>query len=190
MNELLARRDSFEGIAGGLLSEIVRPRVEVLALRFSNAKLITSSGSEACTCWFDYCERFPASVKLTIEVEHDDRFERLILQYDLQIRPVFVKYDAHDKLILPLNEPIAKASCVTWLEDKLIGFLNTYLKLDCGLEESEEPAFTAPVCGMRLSRSAATCRFEYLGHPYYFSSAACRDQFVKAPKKFIWFVTL
>ena len=48
-----------------------------------------------------------------------------------------------------------------------------------------EPEHKDPVCGMRVSRTAAAAEFEFEGKTYYFCAEACKLEFVTEPARFI-----
>jgi YHS domain-containing protein len=98
--------------------------------------------------------------------------------------PTFIKFDEHDKLTLPL-EQVNEAAVTAWVEKRLWEFLDAYLRIDRGDESFTEDAVTDPVCGMRISRSAAASKAEYLGHPYYFCSFECQTKFTEEPAHYV-----
>lgn len=186
MAELEPRRRQFEEIAPRLVNAIIRPRLQAVASRFPNAVPDKADRSDRGAYWFGYCERFPADAKVEIAVEHDERIENLVVHYELYIMPVFLKFDPHDKLTLPLSA-VEERAIADWVETKLLAFLDTYLRLDRGQEDFEDEVVVDAVCGMRLSRSSAGASMDYRGHPYYFCSEDCRQRFAKEPMKYIRF---
>jgi YHS domain-containing protein len=186
MAELAPRRRLFEDLAPRLVRSIIRPRVEALASFFPNARLDRAEHDDRCACWFGYCERFPANTKVEIAVEHDERIENLVIHYELYIMPVFLKFDPHDKLVIPLAG-VDDQAIGQWVETKLLAFLDTYLRLDRGADDFEDEVVVDPVCGMRISRSSAGTQMDYHGHPYYFCSSDCRQRFAQDPLRYVKF---
>jgi YHS domain-containing protein len=41
-----------------------------------------------------------------------------------------------------------------------------------------------PVCGMKIKPETAYSKIEYEGHPVYFCSKYCEEEFKKNPKKY------
>jgi YHS domain-containing protein len=188
MGELAPRRRLFEEIAPRIVQATIRPRLQVVASHFPNAAPDRAERSDRSAYWFGYCERFPADAKVEISVEHDERIENLVIHYELYIMPVFLKFDPHDKLTVPLagvNDQVI----ADWIESKLFNFLDTYLRLDRGAEDFEGEVVVDPVCGMRISRSSAGASMDYRGHPYYFCTDECRQRFAKEPIQYIRFET-
>jgi len=193
MAQFAPRRKTFEQLAGHLIGTIIRPRVEKLASYFSNAKLADDESSEHCVCRFGYCDRFPATTKIELAVEHDQRIENVIVSYELDIMPVFMKYDAYDRLtfVLPLISDASEDERVAqWVDDRLLAFIDTYLQMDRGEEDFEDDVAADPVCGMRIRRSESEAHMDYLGHPYYFCSNDCCERFHHQPEQFVQFKTM
>lgn len=188
MADLAPRRRVYEDVAPRLVQTIIRPHLQSLASFFPNAKLDRAEHDDRCACWFGYCDRFPTNTKVEIAVEHDERIENLVIHYELYIMPVFLKFDAHDKLTTPLGG-VADQAIADWVEAKLLAFLDTYLRLDRGEDDFEDEVVVDPVCGMRISRSSAGAKMDYRGHPYYFCTDECRQQFDKEPTRYIRFET-
>jgi YHS domain-containing protein len=186
MSEFAPRRERFETIAAHLLTDVIRPRMLRLGASFSNARVDRIQHPVRCILWFNYCDRFPANVKLEFSVEHDERVEHVNVLYEVRIMPTFLKFNAHDKLTLAL-EAIDDAKVREWVEEKMLEFVDTYLQIDRGPGDSEDELVTDPVCGMRLTRSAAGAKTDYYGHPYFFCSDTCRQRFEIDPKHYVEF---
>lgn len=182
---LQPRLVEFKQLATRFLSEIIHPRVVALKELFANAVMDRDAQSNGCGVWFEYCDRFPASVRLEFTIEHDDLIEHIILRYELRIQPVFLKYEPHDKLALSMKDN-EENRLAAWIEQKLLDFLNDYLRLDCGNESLENDFATDPVCGMRVTNGTAM-KESYRGHSYSFCSDDCRERFVKEPSRYVWF---
>lgn len=189
MAEIEPRRRQFEEVAPRLVKTIIRPRLEVLLAYFPNARLDRHEHIDRCACWLGYCERFPANAKVEIAAEHDEQVKNLIMHYELYIMPVFLKFDAHDKLTVPLDK-VDDAAIAEWVEAKLLAFVDTYLRLDRGLTDFDDEVVVDPVCGMRIGRLAAGASMEYQGHPYYFCTEDCRRQFAEEPLRYVRFETV
>lgn len=184
MAEVGLRRERFEQIAARLSEMVVQPRLETLASYFVNANLTKNEPTGHCSCWFGYCERFPSSTKVAFAVEHDVRFEKVVVGYEATMMPVFIKFNEHDKLTLSLTE-VNDGAVADWVEERLLEFLDAYLSIDRGGEDFDEEAATDPVCGMRISRSSAAASAAHLGHPYYFCSADCQAKFSHDPTAYV-----
>lgn len=178
------RRDRFEQHATRLATEVIRPRLEVLAGSFANSGAVKDEPNGHCSYWFGYSERFPVSCKLTFRVEHDIRFEKIAVCYEVHMMPVFIKLIESDKLVLPLDE-VHHEAVATWVEERLLDFLDAYLQIDRGGVDFSDESVIDPVCGMRISRSSAAASDSYSGHPYFFCSRDCQERFARDPKAFV-----
>ncbi len=184
MADVAERRRRFEEIAVRLSNTVIQPRLEILAGYFPNASLSRDEPSGCCACWFGYCERFPASTKVSFAIEHDIRFDKVVVRFDASMMPMFIKLNEHDRLTLPTGD-MSDARVEDWVEERLGEFLDAYLRIDRGGDDFEEEAVTDPVCGMRISRSSAVGSDPYRGHPYYFCSTDCREKFARDPTAFV-----
>ena len=184
MAEVGTRRERFEKHAARLNEMIVQPRLETLASYFVNASLTKNEPAGHCSCWFGYSERFPASTKVAFAIEHDVRFEKIALSYEAWMVPVFIKLNERDKMTFALDD-VQDDAVARWVEERLLEFLDAYLRIDRGGEEFDEEAATDPVCGMRINRSVAAASDSYLGHPYFFCSQECKERFSRRPTDYV-----
>lgn len=184
MAEVEVRRESFAQIAMRLVGTVIQPRLETLASYFPNASPTKDEPASRCSNWFGYCERFPASTKVSFAVEHDVAFEKVAVCYEASMMPAFIKLNERDKLILPLDK-LKDDVVADWVEERLLEFLQAYLQIDRGSEEFDEDAATDPVCGMRISRSQAVSSHDHNGHPYFFCSRECQESFKRQPTAYI-----
>ena len=183
MAQFESKYQQFEQMANRLLAEIVQPRLAIVAHLFPGARVRPTVEEHRCVAWFGYCQRFPATARVEFTADYNQPLDQLILRYELRIMPSFLKYDGNDKLPFLLgNED--EAQMADWVEGRLLSFLDAYLQLDQGDEESTVVLATDPVCGMQVN-AATAIRAEQQGHPYYFCSEQCRQRFVEAPKRFI-----
>jgi YHS domain-containing protein len=188
MAEWTPRRQQFDKIAAQLMSGVIRPRLEMLVSHFPQARLTRHGPESRCACWLGYTDRFPADVKIELSVEHDRGFEHVVIHSELYIVPAFIKYDAHDKLVQPV-EKVEEQTVAAWAEERLLAAVDTYLQLDRGADDFEDEPVTDPVCGMRIKRSAAVSQMDYRGHPYFFCAETCCVQFASDPERYVKVVT-
>jgi YHS domain-containing protein len=189
MAAIVERQSEFQAEGAKLLTGMAQPRVEALAAHFPNSGPVKIEHGQACVCWFGYCDRFPASTELRLTIAHDDRLENVEISYEVRILPVFLKYDRFDKLTLPLTN-LDDQRVTEWVENKLLGFLDTYLAIETADNLQSTALATDPVCGMRLAKDGTTLRHNYRGHPYYFCSKQCCDAFTADPGAYVWFKML
>ena len=186
MTEIEERHTRFNRLADEVVADIIEPRMQTLAGFFDNAELLEGSDPvwHSCTCRFDHSARYPASVKLTIFVTHDAEIENLLLAYDLEILPIFFKFEGHDQQGFPLDAP-NRQDVVDWVDEKILAFIDTYLRLEQTDQYQQSVLVTDPVCGMRFRRSIASAEAEHAGHTWFFCSPGCHDRFMADPSRYI-----
>lgn len=186
MEEIERRQGQISTIAQHLCSVIIRPRVERLAQHFDNSVLVDGeqAGVGRCVCRFDHTERFPATVTLEVFICSDDRMNNALVCYRLEIRPVFIQFEGRDQLVVPLDA-VDDARVALWVDQKLITFVDTYLRLLEIEQYQDENLVVDPVCGMHINRNTAAGEAEYGGRKFYFCIDDCREKFLKEPERWI-----
>lgn len=183
MVRLKERTELFRPLAARIISEIILPRVQILASFFANASAPRKVEPLHCTWWFGYCERFPASVKLDFSCGHDEEVRTLHLMEELVMVPSFTRYDRFDRLVQSLDgvdiEVVTK-----WVEDRLSAFLHAYLHVAVTDRRQNQALATDPVCHMRVVKDDAAESFDYQGHRFYFCAPSCREEFAVDPERF------
>ncbi len=183
MAEVAVRRESFAQLAASLTENVIRTRLETLAACFSNASPVQAEQEGQCSYWFGYCERFPASTKISFTIEHDVPVEKTAVCFEATMMPAFIKLNDRDKLIFPLAK-VYEDDVAEWVEDRLLEFLQAYLRIDRGTDDFDEDVASDPVCGMRISRSQAVSNLNHNGHPYFFSPNNARIALMPIPLAF------
>jgi YHS domain-containing protein len=172
-------------IADRLMDSVIRPRMAAV-----KAQMDTVATGElecrrhACRLRLVHTPRFPATVRLEAGVTRDGDMRSLIVEYRLDILPVFFPFDGSDDLTFPMNE-VEPEQVASWLDDKLVAFVEAYLRLEIERPYQEENRVSDPVCGMTVNRAEATARAEYGGKTYYFCIAECRDRFLANPERYV-----
>lgn len=186
MADIERRHEAFSRNAETLINGIVRPCVERLVKFFENAQLSDEEdrGGHHCVCRFNHSERFPATVKLAFSVAHDEEVRNIVVSRDLEILPVFFKFSPHEKLEFPLDRA-DESQLATWVEQQVIAFVETYLRLEQSDQYQQETLTTDPVCRMRIRKALAAAKHEYRGVTYYFCTDKCRESFVAAPGQYV-----
>ena len=115
------RYQLFQQAREKIREEVARPRLETLAKIFPQAQAKTDSSAEggAVTLTFAKSLDCPATVMLRLSQAHDSEIRNLLLTYDLQILPVFIKFDSHSQLELPL-EKLDYDAAANWLDEHLV----------------------------------------------------------------------
>lgn len=173
------RYKEFGVTADRIVATLVRPRLEKLCGHFDNAELLQADQSSRyhAVCRFKHTERFPATTNLTLSVSHDERVQQFIARYDLEILPVFFQFERSDEHAQPLNR-ISEADLTAWFDEKLLQFVDTYLRLEMADAYQQESLVTDPVCGSRITKTCAAAQEQRGGATVYFCSHTCHQKFL------------
>jgi YHS domain-containing protein len=186
MMEFEQRHQRFTAVADRLVQNVLRPRLQKLAEHFDNARLLgcDPTGQHQCVCRFDHTPRFPATAKLELAVSRDGQCETLLVLYNLEILPVFFAFQGHDQLSFPLDR-VSEEQVAAWVDEKIIGFVETYLRLETTDPYHTEDLVTDPVCGMRINKVYAAGQLEHQGQTFYFCVPECRQKFAENPSMYL-----
>lgn len=122
-------QEAYHNAARQLMESVIRPRIEKVVSCFPNVlPAETTTPSQWC-CRFRKTLEFPLSTKLSFVVSPDAQLENLIVTFDLEILPVYFRFQGHDQFVVPI-ERVLDASVADWLDAKLLGFVDTYLRMD------------------------------------------------------------
>lgn len=184
MKELLEKREKFNEVAHRTLTSVVIPRVQELQRNFENAKIKDPAEVEGyrCVCGFSPTERFPASVTLDIALSPSGFYEKLDIYYGLEILPALMEFKQYDWNTFNLGSPSFEEEIGRWVEEKILDFIETYLKLETHPSYHEENYVTDPVCDMRFPIAQAADRIEEKGRTIYFCSEFCKEKFLQGNK--------
>lgn len=185
MERLTRARARFDELAADLHRREIRPRLEVIARQFDNATLEHFMGPDGVhsVCTFTRTDRFPASAKLTVGLSFDPTSLAAHLHYRLEIVPVLMEFHGRGELALDLRAP-DEYGAVAWLEERLAGLLDTYLRVGSDEHYQQGMHRVDPVCGMRVHAGTARHQSIVGRRTYYLCSAACRERFEADPDAF------
>jgi Cu+-exporting ATPase len=71
------------------------------------------------------------------------------------------------------------------VEDKIVGFVATYLHLETAQQYQTENTATDPVCGMQVSKARPGATLEHAGRTFYFCIDECRAKFAANPNRYL-----
>jgi YHS domain-containing protein len=131
-----------------------------------------------------FSEECPAKVELSFRLGHDGPIENAILDYKLDILPIFIKFDSHDQLVIPIDKP-SEDAIAGWIDDKLVGFTRTYFELYFTDQYQKQSLETDPVMNLRFPRAFAAGKKEYQGQIYHFYTKESLQEFEKAPSEYV-----
>lgn len=122
-------------------------------------------------------------VELSFRLGHDGPIENAIMDYRLEILPIFIKFESHDQLVIPIDDPNEDAISA-WIDDKLVGFTRTYFEMYFTEQYQKESFEMDPVMNIRFPRAFAAGEKEYQGHTYHFYTDESLQAFEKAPSQY------
>ncbi|MFO0899168.1 MAG: hypothetical protein U0836_17220 [Pirellulales bacterium] len=125
-----------------------------------------------------------ASITLKLTVSHDPEILRGLLDYDLEILPIFVKYEKHARYEFPLAQA-DRAAIAQWFDDRLVAFVETVLSLQFSEEYQRGNMVTDPVAEVRFPQAFAKGSVEHGGTTYYFLSERSLEDFRKNPGNYL-----
>jgi YHS domain-containing protein len=186
MMEVTRRHQAYTALADRLMEQVIRPRLARLPSYFENAELVPSeqAGRHQAACVFKHCARFPATARLELSLSRDGQAEKLALLYRAQIRPLFLDFPSSEEKWLPLGE-VKDEHLAAWVEEKVVQFLDAYLRLETHDQYQAENLVTDPVCNMCFNKAHAAGCMEYHGREYYFCVADCQQQFAADPDRYL-----
>jgi YHS domain-containing protein len=117
-----------------------------------------------------------ARVQLRLSATHDTDVRNLVLVYDLEILPLYVKFNPHAELEIPL-EKIDRAAVENWLDDRLVEFAQTYVTIHFTDQYHQDHMVLDPVADVRFPKAYAQSTLEKDGKTYYFISEQTRREF-------------
>ena len=178
MKELLDQRERLAAVAKQMIETVVLPRMEELTRHFDNSRVevLHTDVDYICICEFAHTTRFPATVKLGIALLPGEN-DTLTAHYDLSIFPVLMEFNPSSEKALPLDCDEEKLA--DWVEDRILEFIDTYLRLESHPFYQKDNTVLDIVCGMRIPSIAATSTVERHGRIFYFCSEHCKDAFIK-----------
>lgn len=178
IKDLLEQRERFADVVRRIIKTVVLPRMEELSRHFDNSVIKEHHGDDDfhCACCFDHTPRFPATVSLDVSLLPGGN-TNLSVKYVLEIFPVLMEYKRDEETVFPFEG--SEEEIGLWIEDKIVAFVDTYLRLETHPLYQKDNIVTDIVCGMRISSIAATSSAKRDGRTVYFCSDHCKDAFIK-----------
>lgn len=164
---------------------IVRSLVEILASQFDNATVehLQLPRGFATRCRFAHTPRFPATATLSIGLEWDEDGQHAWLVAVRDIIPLLMPFDGTDRFEVSLPAP-DEAAIRPWVEQRIVAFVDAYLRVERHPDYHFGRVHTDPVCGMRVPSGLAVAVAEVEGTTYHFCSATCHSRFAAEPDRY------
>jgi YHS domain-containing protein len=158
------------------LPAVWKPRLEALTKRFGDRVKVTprlSSSSRDATLEF---QSNLARIRLRLSASTDRDVRKLVLDYNLEILPILMKFDSHGQAEWPL-EAIDRQAIANWVDDRIVDFVKTYLSLHENEYYLKDHMVEDPIAAVRFPKFAAATSLEWEGKTYYFIGNETRREF-------------
>lgn len=160
------------------LRETWRPRLEALAQKFGDkVKLTPSVTPTAREATFQFSSPL-ANIVLQFSASTDFDVRKLVLDYNLEILPILMKFEPHARAEFPL-EAIDSNAVAKWIDDRIVDFVKTYLSLNHNEYYLKDHMVSDPISGTRFPKYAAAGTLDCQGTKYYFIGEETRREFAK-----------
>jgi hypothetical protein len=117
-------------------------------------------------------------IKLSFGLSHDSDVRHIMLDYNLEIIPVFFRFNPHARMEMPL-ESYDEAAVGKWLDDRIVEFANAYRELHATKQHQERVMVSDTVAGISFPRYFAAATLDHGGQTHYFISEESRREFAK-----------
>ena len=123
-------------------------------------------------------------MEFSFDVFHDSDVENAVVEYRLEILPVFVKFVSYDQLAISIDGP-TDSDVVAWVDAKLVGFVETYFHVFFHPEYQKPHLVTDPVMGIPFPKVMAAGIGQVDGRTlHFFTEESCR-QFNEDPSYYL-----
>ncbi len=160
------------------IREVFRPRSDALVAHFKDIIHVQADVQDDFSKIVFSFDSTLARVTLTFDFSHDQEVRNMILDYDLEILPILMKFDHHSTLKLPLAAFDEQAG-TAWVEDRLLSFIHSFVELNENQYYLQDQMVEDPVARIRMPRMVARETLDWEGQTYYFISAETRREFEK-----------
>lgn len=178
MKELLEHKDRLAVGAKRRIESVILPLMQELLQHFDNGKVdvLLSDDYFGCVCKFVHTPRFPATVSFSIDILPGSETS-YTARSDLNILPVLMEYNRNNEALFPLDDDSEALSI--WAEDRILEFVDIYLRLETHPLYQKDNTVIDIVCGMHIPFTAATSSVVRDDRTFYFCSEHCKEAFIK-----------
>ncbi|MEO2091246.1 MAG: hypothetical protein ABGY75_17430 [Gemmataceae bacterium] len=160
------------------LQEVTKPRLELLAKRFGERVQITPhlSGNTRAT---KFAFKSPlAQIVMAFSGSPDREAKNVVVEFDLQIIPTLMQFESHAEFTTPIDNPDL-AGFGKWLDDRIVGFVETFMKMHETEYYTKDQYVEDPVAKVRFPKFAAGATLERDGQTYYFVDELTKQEFAQ-----------
>ena len=180
LQEYAERQKRLERYTAALprLLEVAKPRLELLARRLGDRAEVTPDVS-GNTRAARFAVKSPlAQINLTVSAFPDRDARNMAVEYNLSILPILMRFESHAEFSTPIDDPDLDG-LVKWLDDRLVGFVETFMKLHENEYYTRDQYVEDPVVKVRFPKFAAGATLEHKGQTYFFVDDRTRQEFAR-----------
>jgi YHS domain-containing protein len=154
------------------------PRLEALAAKFGDKVKVTPRVTPSSRQGIFEFQSQLAKIELRFGATTDADVRHVILTYDLDILPILMRFESHSEIEFAIDS-IDLAAAGKWMDDRILGFVKTYLSLHENELYLKGLMVDDPIAGVRFPKFAAACSLNHGGTTYYFIGEETRGEFAK-----------
>jgi hypothetical protein len=180
LQEYAERQKRLEKYTAALprLLEVAKPRLELLARRLGDRAEVTPDVS-GTTRSARFAVKSPlARINMMVSAFPDRDARNVAVEYDLSILPVLMRFESHAEFSTPIDNPDLDG-LGRWLDDRIVGFVETFMKLHETEYYTKDQYVEDPVIKVRFPKFAAGATLEHGGQTHYFVDERTRQEFAK-----------
>ena len=126
----------------------------------------------------DLKTKMAGTVRVGFRLTHDSDVRQILLDYNVEIVPIFFKFNPHNRLEMPL-EAYDEAAVGQWFDDRIVEFANTYMELLSTKQYQERVLVSDPIAGISFPKYFAAATLEHEGKTYHFISEESLREFAE-----------
>ena len=116
---------------------------------------------------FPASENRPKQMELSFCIFHDTDVENTVIEYQLQVLPIFVIFKGYDELVVPIaNHSVEQVE--RWVDQTLLAFVDTYFKVYFHDEYQKPQMVVDPVMGTAFAKYLAVETRQFRGRTLHF----------------------
>ncbi|MBC8876461.1 MAG: hypothetical protein H8E44_44095 [Planctomycetes bacterium] len=185
-DEMHRRYEQFEELLGRIGPEIVEPRLNKLVEFFPHVEAtptVSRQGREV-RLKFPKTPECPVGAQVKLAIVHDAGIHNLILEYNVEILPIFADYERSARFTKPLAE-VDEQAVAEWIDDRLVKLAETLLSLQFVDEYQRDLMVVDPVAETRFPKNFAKGSMEHGSQVYYFLAEQTLEEFKKNPDEYV-----
>jgi YHS domain-containing protein len=166
------------------VNELASPRLKQLQDRLPAAAMTSAPSPQGDSVSFRLTWDL-AVMTVDFSLSHDGSFVNAILDYNLDIVPVFIAFDRRSRLEIPLD-PVAcdYDRIAQWLDDRIVDFVHTYMAMQFTTPYQGDNMAIDPVAHVSFPKAFAVSSMEYGGKTFHFLSEQTHREFEQGPAAF------